>query len=106
RQAAGDSAAPDGRARGVRRSRRRRRRRQHPRARAVLDWTDRKRDGRGVNLLIGAVTIGLILSLLALGVFLTYRIFGLLDVTTDGAFGVGAATAAALVAHGSRRPAP
>jgi putative ABC transport system permease protein len=66
----------------------------------VLDRTDRERDGRGVNLLIGAVTIGLILSLLALGVFLTYRIFGLLDVTTDGAFGVGAATAAALLAHG------
>jgi putative ABC transport system permease protein len=46
------------------------------------------------------VTIGLILSLLALGVFLTYRVFGLLDLTTDGAFGVGAATAAALLAHG------
>jgi putative tryptophan/tyrosine transport system permease protein len=66
----------------------------------VLDRTDRERDGRGVNLFIGAVTIGLILSLLALGVFLTYRIFGLLDVTTDGAFGVGAATAAALLSHG------
>jgi putative tryptophan/tyrosine transport system permease protein len=66
----------------------------------VLDRADRERDGRGVNLLIGAVTIGLILSLLALGVFLTYRIFGLLDVTTDGSFGVGAATAAALLAHG------
>jgi putative tryptophan/tyrosine transport system permease protein len=66
----------------------------------VLDRTDRERDGRGVNLLIGAVTIGLILSLLALGVFLTYRIFGLLDVTTDGSFGVGAATAAALLSHG------
>lgn len=53
-----------------------------------------------MNLLIGAVTIGLLLSLLALGVFLTYRIFGILDVTADGAFGVGAATAAALLAHG------
>jgi len=53
-----------------------------------------------VNLFIGAVTIGLILSLLALGVFLTYRVFGLLDVTTDGAFGVGAATAASLLSHG------
>jgi putative ABC transport system permease protein len=53
-----------------------------------------------VNLLLGAVTIGLILSLLALGVFLTYRVFGLLDLTTDGAFGVGAATAAALLSHG------
>ena len=53
-----------------------------------------------MNLLIGAVTMGLILALLALGVFLTYRVFGLLDLTTDGAFGVGAATAAALLSHG------
>ena len=53
-----------------------------------------------MNLLVGAITIGLILSLLALGVFLTYRVFGLLDVTTDGAFGVGAATAAALLSNG------
>jgi putative ABC transport system permease protein len=53
-----------------------------------------------VNLLVGAITMGLILSLLALGVFLTYRVFGLLDVTTDGSFGVGAATVAALLSHG------
>jgi putative ABC transport system permease protein len=53
-----------------------------------------------VNLLLGAVTMGLLLSPLALGVFVSYRIFGLLDVTADGSFGVGAATAAALLAHG------
>ena len=53
-----------------------------------------------MNLLIGALTIGLLLSLLALGVFITYRIFGILALTADGAFGVGAATAAALLAHG------
>ena len=53
-----------------------------------------------MNLLIGALTIGLLLSLLALGVFITYRVFGILDLTADGAFGVGAATAAALLAHG------
>ena len=46
-----------------------------------------------MNLLIGALTIGLLLSLLALGVFITYRVFGILDLTADGAFGVGAATA-------------
>ena len=63
---------------------------------------DRPRDvsDPGVNLLIGALTIGLLLSLVALGVFITYRVFGILDVTTDGSFGVGAATAAALLAHG------
>jgi putative ABC transport system permease protein len=53
-----------------------------------------------MNLLIGALTIGLLLSLLALGVFITYRVFGILDLTTDGSFGVGAATAASLLAHG------
>lgn len=53
-----------------------------------------------MNLLIGALTIGLLLSLVALGVFITYRVFGILDVTTDGSFGVGAATAASLLAHG------
>ena len=53
-----------------------------------------------MNLLIGALTIGLVLSLLALGVFITYRVFGMLDVTTDGSFGVGAATAASLLAQG------
>ncbi|MEP6687368.1 MAG: ABC transporter permease [Gemmatimonadales bacterium] len=53
-----------------------------------------------MNLLIGALTIGLLLSLLALGVFITYRVFGILDLTADGSFGVGAATAASLLAHG------
>jgi putative tryptophan/tyrosine transport system permease protein len=53
-----------------------------------------------VNLLIGAVTIGLILALLGLGVFLSYRIYGTLDLTADGAFGVGAAVVAALLVRG------
>jgi putative ABC transport system permease protein len=53
-----------------------------------------------VNLLIGAVTIGLVLAPLALGVFVTYRIFHTLDLTTDGSFGVGAACVAALLVRG------
>ncbi len=53
-----------------------------------------------MNLFIGALTIGLVLSLVALGVFLTYRVFDVLDITADGAFGVGAATAASLLVHG------
>jgi putative ABC transport system permease protein len=53
-----------------------------------------------VNLLIGAITIGLILALLGLGVFVTYRIYRILDLTADGAFGIGAAVAAALLARG------
>jgi putative ABC transport system permease protein len=50
-----------------------------------------------VNLLIGAVTMGLILAPLALGVFISYRVYNTLDLTADGAFGVGVAVVAALL---------
>jgi putative ABC transport system permease protein len=50
-----------------------------------------------VNLLIGAATMGLILAPLALGVFISYRIYHTLDLTADGSFGVGAAVVAALL---------
>jgi putative ABC transport system permease protein len=50
-----------------------------------------------VNLLIGAATIGFILALLGLGVFVSYRIYHTLDLTADGSFGVGAAIAGALL---------
>jgi putative tryptophan/tyrosine transport system permease protein len=53
-----------------------------------------------VNLLIGAVTIGLILALLSLGIFISYRIYRVLDLTADGSFGIGAAVAAALLLRG------
>jgi putative ABC transport system permease protein len=53
-----------------------------------------------MNLLIGALSVGLLLSLLTLGVFLTYRVLDRLDLTTDGSFGLGAAVAAALLAKG------
>jgi putative ABC transport system permease protein len=50
-----------------------------------------------VNLLIGAATIGLILAPLALGVFISYRVYHTLDLTTDGSYGLGAAVVAALL---------
>ena len=50
-----------------------------------------------MNLLIGAATIGLILALLGLGVFLSYRVYHTLDLTADGSYGVGAAVVAALL---------
>ena len=53
-----------------------------------------------MNLLIGAATIGFILAPLALGVFLSYRIYQTIDLTADGSFGVGAAAAAALLVRG------
>jgi putative tryptophan/tyrosine transport system permease protein len=53
-----------------------------------------------VNLLIGSLSMGLLLSLLTLGVFITYRVMGRLDLTTDGSFGLGAAVAVALIGNG------
>jgi len=51
-------------------------------------------------LLIGALTIGLILSLLALGVFISFRIFTFPDITADGSITLGGAVAGVLlVAH-------
>jgi putative tryptophan/tyrosine transport system permease protein len=53
-----------------------------------------------VLLLIGAFTIGLILSLLAFGVFISFRIFAFPDITADGSITLGAAvTGVLLVAH-------
>jgi putative ABC transport system permease protein len=53
-----------------------------------------------VLLLIGAFTIGLILSLLAFGVFVSFRIFAFPDITADGSITLGAAvTGVLLVAH-------
>jgi putative tryptophan/tyrosine transport system permease protein len=54
-----------------------------------------------MSLLIGALTIGLILSLLALGVFISFRIFDFPDITADGSSTLGAAVAAALIVKGS-----
>lgn len=54
-----------------------------------------------MNLLIAAATTGLILALLGLGVFISYRIYSTLDLTADGSFGVGAAVVAALLVRGT-----
>lgn len=53
-----------------------------------------------MSLLIGALTIGFILSLLALGVYVSFRIFDFPDVTTDGSITLGAAVAATMIVHG------
>jgi len=57
-----------------------------------------------MNLLIGTFTIGLILSLLALGVFISFRIFAFPDITADGSVTLGAAVAATLLVHGVTPP--
>jgi putative ABC transport system permease protein len=54
-----------------------------------------------MTLLIGAWTIGLILSLLALGVFISFRVFDFPDITADGSITFGAAIAAVLLVKGT-----
>src|SRR5262245_505593 len=53
-----------------------------------------------MSLLIGALTIGLILSLLALGVFISFRIFAFPDITAEGSITLGAAVAATMLVAG------
>ncbi len=53
-----------------------------------------------MSLLIGALTIGFILSLLALGVYISFRIFDFPDITTEGSITLGAALTATLLVNG------
>jgi putative ABC transport system permease protein len=53
-----------------------------------------------MTLLLSALTLGLILSLLALGVYVSYRVFAFPDITADGSITFGAAVAAALLTRG------
>src|SRR5690625_2973885 len=51
--------------------------------------------------MIGAVELGLIYAVMALGVYLTFRILNFPDLTVDGSFTTGAATAAILITGGT-----
>jgi putative ABC transport system permease protein len=53
-----------------------------------------------MNLLIASLTIGFILSLLAAGVYISFRIFKMPDITADGSFALGAAVSAILIVKG------
>ncbi len=53
-----------------------------------------------MTLVIGALTIGLILSVLALGVYISFRIFDFPDITAEGSITLGAAVAAMLLVSG------
>ena len=50
-----------------------------------------------MSLLLGALTLGFIFSLVALGVFISFRIFAFPDITADGSSTLGAALAAMLL---------
>ncbi len=50
--------------------------------------------------MIGALELGLIYGVMALGVYLTFRVLNFPDLTVDGSFTTGAAVAAALITSG------
>lgn len=50
--------------------------------------------------MIGALELGLIYGVMALGVYLTFRVLNFPDLTVDGSFTMGAAVAAALITNG------
>ena len=51
--------------------------------------------------LLGALEIGLIFSLVALGVYISFRLLRFPDLTVDGSFPLGGAVAATLIAAGT-----
>jgi putative ABC transport system permease protein len=53
-----------------------------------------------MNLILASLTIGFILSILALGVYISFRIFKMPDITADGSFALGAAVSAILIVRG------
>ena len=52
-----------------------------------------------MSLLLGALTLGLLFGFVALGVFISFRIFAFPDITADGSSTLGAALAAMLLVH-------
>ena len=50
--------------------------------------------------LFSAVELGIIYAIMALGVFLTFRVLNFPDLTVDGSFVTGAAVAALSIMHG------
>jgi len=53
-----------------------------------------------VSLLVGAISIGLVLTFLALGIFISLRVFKFADITAEGSFALGGASAAILLVTG------
>ena len=53
-----------------------------------------------LNQLPGAVAQGLIWGIMAIGVYITFRILDVADLTVDGSFATGGAVAAILITNG------
>jgi putative ABC transport system permease protein len=52
------------------------------------------------DILLGAVTLGLLWAVMTIGVYITYRILNIADLTVEGSITMGAAIAASLISKG------
>src|SRR5262245_2113218 len=67
----------------------------------MLDQSNNRNEKtNSMTLFIGAWTLGLMLGLLALGVLISYRIYGFADITPEGSVTFGASVAAILLVNG------
>ena len=57
-----------------------------------------------LNMLLGAVSQGLLWGVMAMGVWITYRVLNYADLTAEGSFTLGAAVAARLITSGAFDP--
>jgi len=48
----------------------------------------------------GALAVGILWSVMTLGVYITFRILDIADLTVDGSFATGGAVSGVLIAHG------
>ena len=55
-----------------------------------------------LDLVVGTITTGLLWSLLAVGVFITFRVLDVADLTVEGTFPMGAAISAVLITSGMK----
>jgi putative ABC transport system permease protein len=53
-----------------------------------------------IDLLVPTIAQGLLWAIMALGVYITFRVLDIADLTVEGTFPLGAATAAAVIAKG------
>lgn len=53
-----------------------------------------------MNLLLSSISQGILWSILAIGVYLTFRVLGLADLTVEGSFPLGAAVSVSLIVSG------
>ena len=54
-----------------------------------------------LNIILGAVSLGLIWAIMTIGVYITYRILGIADLTVEGTLAMGAAIAANSISNGT-----